>query len=325
MNSRVRPGLISNLKGLVHVKHNCILVHVFLFLTPAFLCAQSWFEGNPQWINFRTVGISGPGIEYVTVQGDTFLGGYQAKILKRFNDKVNGNDFTNYRVARQNGDTIWCWNHSQSQYFIQYNFSLDSGASVMVPGFFLNDVQYVIDTTGTIEISGLTIRYQKVHFPTGVDYYACYSLILDKIGLVNGFCIDSNANDTLFQGYHFFIDEPNSAQLDGPDWTFCQFRNGQFNYEMPDSPCEAILPVVEKNNSQPIHVSPNPFQDYFTVLLPQTERIVSLRLSDLSGRTLLTLFNPAETKIHAGDLSSGVYFLEVWSSAQKRYFGKLAH
>jgi hypothetical protein len=307
------------------MKHICILLYISIFLSPLILCSQSWFEGNPQWINYRTVGISGPGIEYVTVQGDTSLGGYQAKILKRFNDKVNGNDFTNYRIARQNGDTIWCWNHAQSQYFIQYNFSLDSGATVLVPGFLLNDVQYFIDSTGTMDISGLTIRFQKVHFQTGVDYYACHSLILDKIGLVNGFCIDSNTSDTLFKGYHFFIDEPNSSQLDGPDWTFCQFLNDQINYKMADSPCEAILSATEMTEGLPVRVMPNPFQDYFTVLLPPSESIVSLRLCDLTGNTVRLVSSPGETKIHAGDLPSGVYFLEVWSSAQKRYYGILAH
>ena len=122
---------------------------------------------------------------------------------------------------------------------------------------------------------------------------------------------------------HFFIDEPNGSAVDGPGWMFCRFQNDQFTYQVSNSGCAALIAAPEIFAGLPFSVTPNPFHDDFRVAPPLGEKISSLRLFDISGKVVLQISDPAETKIHAGDLPPGVYFLEVVSGKQNRLFQKL--
>ncbi|HRI58275.1 MAG TPA: T9SS type A sorting domain-containing protein, partial [Saprospiraceae bacterium] len=288
---------------------------------------QSWFDNNPQWVNHITYGWKGPGAEYAGVQNDTFLGGQPAKILNRFFDFESSTDFTDVRVARQNGDTIWCWNHIANQFYIHYNFSLAVGDSVKVPIYWggTGKFRYVIDSIGTISINNQTLRFQRVSISADYDYLLCDGLIIEQIGMTNGQCVNTLGNYTIPKGGHFFLDEPNSGASDGPEWTFCRFKNDQFMYQFSGLPCNGLVAAPETTAASSPAVVPNPFQDDFSVTLPPGEKIASLRLFDIAGKTVFQVSNPAETKIHAGDLPPGVYFLEIVTSDQKRYFSKLAH
>jgi len=177
------------------MRHIHTLLFSILFLSPLLLRSQSWFENNPQWVNDITLGWSGPGYEYVTVQGDTVLGGKSAKILRRFRDMIWANDHSDIRVVRQNGDTIWCWNNNKNQFFIHYNFSLGVGDTVFVP-LYSGGTKYLVDSTGTLNIGGQTLRFQRVKIPTSYDYFLCNTLIIEKIGMLRGQCVNTNTNNT---------------------------------------------------------------------------------------------------------------------------------
>ncbi len=307
------------------MKHMRAFFLVSLFLLPLMLRSQNWFDNNPQWVNYITYGWKGPGAEYAGVQNDTFLGGQSAKIVSRFFDFFSSTDFTDFRVARQNGDTVWCWNHGANQFYIHYNFSLTVGDSVNVPSYWGGNgkFMYVIDSIGTISVSNQTLRFQRVKISTGYDYVLCDGLIIEQIGMTNGQCVNTLGNFTIPKGGHFFLDEPNSGATDGPEWTFCRFQNDQFFYEASNSECAGLVEASESSESPAFSVSPNPFQDFFTITPPPGEKIASLRLFDIAGKTVLHISDPAETKIHAGDLPPGVYFLEIVSDRQKRGFIRL--
>ncbi len=293
---------------------------VCLHCLPPVLSSQSWLDNNPQWVTYRITGPGGPGIEYLSVQGDTFLAGQSAKILRGFIDRVSGNDFSRYRVARQNGDTVWCWNPYEKQFFIQYNLSLQAGQSVSVPNIYSNSfINYIIDSVGTVDISGQTLRFQQIHF-SALGSFVCYSTILEKIGLDNGYCVDLTTGDTTFSGYHFFVDEPNWGFLDGPDWTFCQFHNDLFAYKTGASPCEGLVAAEEARLRSAAVVSPNPFYDYFNVEVPAGKKIAAFRLFSMMGELAIQITEPVEPRIFAGSLPPGIYLLEVeWHDRCKSY------
>ena len=309
------------------MKHIRILLLTTLFFTPFLLPAQSWFEGNPQWVNRYTSGWSSGGYEYVSIYGDTILDGHSAKVLKRFIDKNIGDDITWYKPVRQNGDTIWGWEYSVNKFLMYYNFSLGVGDTLVVPPYWAASFSliYVIDSIGTMNVGGHSLRFQRVYFPESNNNYQWVALIIEKIGMVSGLFTNTNTNYTSLISVHFFLDEPCTIASDGSCWFFCRFQNDQFMYEISNSECDGLVDIPESSENPAFTVSPNPFQDYFTISSPPGEKIASLRLFDMNGKVVFQISNPAEIKIHAGDLQPGMYFLEIMTSDQKRYFSKLTH
>jgi len=76
---------------------------------------------------------------------------------------------------------------------------------------------------------------------------------------------------------------------------------------------------------------PNPFADYTTVRFKvPVDQHLTLKLTDISGKTILQLFNDDakgrntyDVKLDAGSLSSGVYFLILKTEAGESYTEKL--
>lgn len=296
---------------------------VILFLMPLALHAQGWFENNPQWANHFMLGWGGPGFEYVSVQGDTVVGGQSAIVIKRFRDMQLVSDYTDLRIVRQSGDTIRCWNENDNQFYIHYNFSLGVGDSVVVPTVWggSSKFKYVIVNTGTVLVDGQSLRFQLVDIPTEISTLKCNALIIEKIGMVSGKCVYSNDNSTYLTGHHFFLDEPNAGVVDGPDWFFCRYQNDQIEYTISGDVCDALTDVdIPGVAGSPFSLAPNPFGDYFSVRVPEGETIASLRLFDVSGRMLKSISVPDGNTVDAADLPSGVYFLEITSARQERSF-----
>lgn len=304
-----------------------ILPAVLLMVMLQSLHAQTWFDNNPVWTNHIFFGFNGPGVEHMEIQYDTLLGGHSAKVLRRVFDFDFSNDFTDIRVARQSGDTIWCWNDPAGQYYVHYNFSLGVGDTLSVPLAWGGDgkSRYLIDSIGVVDIGGQILRFQRVKIPTNYDYFFGKALIIEKIGMTNGQYFNTQTNNTFPYTGHFFLDEPNSGATDGPEWTFCQFQNNQILYQGSSSSCAGLVAAPEAGNNPALRVMPNPFQDVFDIVLPPGQTITSLRLFNISGQNVLQITRPAETKIHAGDLPPGVYFLEIVTADHKVSTIKLAH
>lgn len=269
------------------------------------------------------LGWGGPGIEYVSVQGDTVVGGQSAIAIKRFRDMQLVSDYTDFRFVRQNGDTIRCWNENDNQFYIHYNFSLGVGDSVEVPTVWggSSKFKYVITSTGTVLVDGQSLRFQLVDIPSGVNDLKCNALIIEKIGMVSGKCVYSNDNSTYQTGHHFFLDEPNSGIVDGPEWFFCLYHNDQIEYKITGDACDALTDVDAAGDAgSRFSLVPNPFSDYFSILIPEGETIAGLRLFDVSGRLLKSLSVSGNNTVSTADLPAGVYFLEITSTRQERSF-----
>ncbi len=229
--------------------------HFLFFLllqVSAPLYGQSWFDGNPRWTNRYYGGTGGLGIEYVHISGDTILGGKPAKIFSKVMYGDSG--FLNYqqqRYAYQSGDTIFTW--KEGAFSILYNFSLMPGdtllSKVYVSGGLVNT--FVIDSVGQTEISGQTLRFQKVRMiPPNVPNHQKKILkntIIEKIGMVNG-TLNVPASPLNYEwSDHFFMNETFLFGFDFPGWRFCNYSNDDLILEdlsggcPPWSPACAVL------------------------------------------------------------------------------------
>lgn len=303
------------------MKHVRVFTLSIFLLQSAGLGAQNWFDSHPQWVNYFSFGFAGAGYEYVSVAGDTLLQGKTAQVLKRFHDMNAVPDFTDFRIARQSGDTVWCWNEAEGQFFIHYNFSLGVGDSVTVPLFWnsTSHVKYLIQSKGTIFVDGQSLRSQTVIFSTGVPSLKCSALIIEKIGMISGQCLDSDNNLVYPDGHHFFLDEPNTGATDGPDWSFCRYENDQFEYKSISSNCDALTDVNTPGESAPVFsLSPNPFNDQFTIRAAAGESMAALRIFDARGGLIRHIDTPASNTVSTADLSPGLYFVEIVSQKQQR-------
>ncbi len=305
------------------MKNNYFLLPGILLMAGTTLYSQSWFANNPQWVNYFTFGFAGGGFEYVSVAGDTVLQGKTAKVLKRFRDMNSVPDYTDFRVARQSGDTIWCWNESQNQFFVNYNFSLVPGDSVEVPFYWNGNAafKYRIATTGSVFIGGQSRRFQLVDISTSYGALKCSALIVEYIAMLNGQCTNSDNNLTYTEGHHFFLDEPNLGATDGPDWFLCRFTNAQMDYKAPDAVCDALTGTGDVPGRDPgFSVVPNPFGEQLSVASPDGEAVSRLRVFDCSGRLLKCVYEPENGTIATAELPAGVYFIEIVSGEAQRSF-----
>lgn len=288
------------------------------------LYAQNWFDQNPQWANHFSFGFAGDGYEYMSVESDTVLQGKTAKVLKRFHDMNFVPDFTDFRIARQNGDTIWCWNEQQNQFNLMYNFSLNTGDSVSVPMYWGGNAsfKYVIQAIGVVFVDGQSLRTQSVVISTGVPALKCTALVIEKAGMTNGQCLNTDNNIAYPMGNHFFVDEPNSGAVDGPEWFFCRYQNDEIEYKTSGAVCDALTGLDNLSQRPEFSVAPNPFGDQLSVIIPPGESISRLRLFDCSGRLMQSVSQPANGTISTASLPAGTYIIEIVSGREERSFLK---
>lgn len=307
------------------MKYKNLLVLIAIVVSGTALQSQSWFENNPQWVNNYFAGFAGYGFEYVSISGDTVVQGKPAKVFKRFRDMNIIPDNTDFRIVRQNGDTIWCWNNTQNQFFVNYNFSLGVGDSVVVPHYWDNNLSltYVIENTGSVFIADQSLRFQSVNVMSGFNTLKCAALIVEKIGMLNGECINPDDNSKYIDGHHFFLDEGNMAIIDGPAWHLCRFQNDKGKYVASGSNCDALTGTDDPGDDNAVfRLAPNPFGDQLSVVSPNGEAISRVRLFDCSGKLLKSVSTPENGVVATGELPAGLYFIEVISGQQQRSFLK---
>jgi len=307
-------------------KNRFLLFFAQILLLPTGLSAQNgWFDNNPHWVNYINSFWRGEGVEYIGVQGDTVVQGYPAKILRRFEDMSNSADQTLVRVARQNGDTIWCLNHpapNLNHFYIHYNFSLGIGDSIAVPPYYGGGtprIKYIITDTGTLTLGAQNLRFQEVDLFFN-NAYICDARIIEKIGMVNTGCLYNGPNPRLWRWEHFFIDEPNEVFIDGQNWLFCQFQNNLMNFELDDNTCNGITAVYAQEVAEPeFTIAPNPFTEAVFLRSESSEVIQYLRVFNTAGQVVLEKEQPSLV-VDAGRLIPGIYYFQIISKSGEQFF-----
>ena len=296
---------------------------VCLFLLSAQIThAQSWFDENPQWINDFSFGFAGSGYEYVSPEGDTVLLGKPAIKIRRLREMNSGMLNSEIRVVWQSGDTIRAWHEQKNDFFTLYNFSLAAGDTVDVRYHFSNagSSKYVVQDTGTMLIDGRPFRFQDVQWITGVSTYHCNARIIEKIGMVNGTCVNTQQMQSYPDGHHFFIDDPNQAAVDGPAWFLCRYRNDSIGYKESSIACDALTAVKTPVAAGPAYrLVPNPFAGDVFIETRNAATVDAWRVYDAAGHLLMTSGGGAANMIRAAELPPGFYLVEVSGSAGRAF------
>ncbi len=299
-----------------HVLLSCIFI-----CTAGVVPAQSWFTEHPVWTNDYYSSFTGPSIEVAQITGDTLVGGFTAQKMRRQRTNVNsGNTYSNVRIVRQTGDTIWVWG-SDNQFHRQYDFSLTVGGIIAVTvDPMLPLVYYHVDSIGTMAVNGHDLRFQRLYRTYPTVLYK--TIVLEGIGAVSGICYPTNNEPSYLTYEHFFLDEPDRLALDGPRRTLCKYSNDQLTYQSPYANCAAITPTHEISN-QVTFVTPNPFQDVLHVQVTNGQPVEQVRLYDLYGKMVVQQTECSDIPLNTSQLAAGMYFLELYFSDGQRSMTKV--
>lgn len=276
------------------------------------LSAQSfdWFADNPQWEVYLTAGFAGVGLEVVTVDRDTTVGGRQAKVLARPNFLYN-----HISVTAQSGDSIFLWDDEDQVFHLLYDMDAPLGTTFMQPlRYSSNSITYSVVDTGSIQIGNYTLRTQTWASPSLSTEY----LVVEGIGMVS---VTVQGGSVLLM--HFFWNEPNNSALDGEARSLCFFTSDLIRYD-PTPNVDECFGLVDAFDPLSldinIQVSPNPASTFVQFSLENDANTsYQVLLFDVLGKQVhrSQTFVDTYTMNRAG-LPSGLYFYSLENEKGQR-------
>lgn len=116
----------------------------------------------------------------------------------------------------------------------------------------------------------------------------------------------TNCSGPVSVGDTVFFPSPGPYSL-----TICNPGNSTYNYFIESIPASTGIGIITEQQKQ-IRIYPNPVSDFVTIR-SESLNIKTYRISDLSGKTILTGAFEKTYTINLGSLSSGFYFIECSS------------
>ena len=204
-----------------------------------------------------------------------------------------------------------------------------------------------IDNNGTATITNNIITNNEAYYGGGIDNYyygtatitnntiidstpstifiRSSSITLNYNNLNNlnptGYTVYNNTPDTINarNNYWYTIDTSVINQKIYDFWD--DFTLGEVFYQpfltepIGVEEKEFVLPSEEND----FIVYPNPARSYFTIYLPQSANPLTIKLIDVSGKTIkkITPASKREIKIFLKGINSGIYFLQVGTKIKK--------
>ncbi|NMR35958.1 T9SS type A sorting domain-containing protein [Chryseobacterium aquaticum] len=164
-----------------------------------------------------------------------------------------------------------------------------------------NDTWYsvVVPASGNLTIETQSATGSAVSDTVlGVYTGSCGSLT--QVG-----CDDDSSSDGNFSLVTLTGQTPGATLLIGV-WNYSSSSSGQFRIAAYDASLSTSdLSVVKKN----VKVYPNPFSDIINI--SEFKDIKTIKVTDVAGRTLRTIENPAQ-EINLGSLNSGLYLITMY-------------
>lgn len=164
-----------------------------------------------------------------------------------------------------------------------------------------NDTWYsvVVPASGNLTIETQSATGSAVSDTVlGVYTGSCGSLT--QVG-----CDDDSSSDGNFSLVTLTGQTPGTTLLIGV-WNYSSSSSGQFRIAAYDASLSTSdLSVAKKN----VKVYPNPFSDIINI--SEFKDIKTIKVTDVAGRTLRTIENPAQ-EINLGSLNSGLYLITMY-------------
>lgn len=250
------------------------------------LSAQiSWVSPSNKWTFHGNYAWQGHGIETLQPGGEIFQVGKVYRRMLRLIKYKSGKESTNERYIRQDGRKLYALVPANNKEFLMYDFTRKVGDTVYIPVFNSVNFGYVITAISAVPFGNTTRATQNVTWinkPTPAQ--AVKSVFVEGIGSVKGLGITSNGAEYLTESY-FFLDEPSSIAVDGPERIFCSFSSPEGNFEGEGNPLCIALPTHTPLEHD-VLISPTLSDGSFTITNETSDEALLVQLFDLSGRLI---------------------------------------
>lgn len=313
-------------------------VLLWTFFLPCFLQSQSWFQEADVW-HYELTGFAAfTGYERIQYDRDTVLEGQLAKVVSIETESVNNWDpnlevkhWTKEQIVLEKGDSLMLYIHDK--FVTIYDFGLNVGDSMQVPTMEVEDqlcenappITIHIVETGDTSISGRTLRFQRWRVVGSFFNYQAEGVVVEGIGPLGFDASNWDSDSPGHQGYIFYsFNGPLRCALDMPEFDFRCFSNEQITYQLGDVPCDFIvLDTEEQDDINQFQITPNPVDQYFSITLPEAEKLESITLFTLDGKAMKSLPVRDSQNLYIGDLRSGMYVIRLKLTDQRLAFGRV--
>lgn len=291
----------------------CFLLFSALWWIPQSLSCQSaeWFQPGHEWYyNIYCLSGDACGYKHYAVQGDTTLAGRTGVVLNVNTLEESGEFHTALLIVRAGPDTVFRYSPEAEKWHMLYDMGAEVGDVWTIQedeylGFGENsenpDLFKVEVMEAGVEMIGGAMR-RKVGaeaWNDGVEMSMYgFGFIAEGIGPVGG--------------AHGLTGQPIEVLLPPQIPSFqCFLSGGALVYGSPEGPC-AALSTSDRAERQPLLLRPNPVRDRLFFDLPHADAgNTTVRITDLSGRTVLSENTAGKVGIDVGPLPPGTYLLEV--------------
>lgn len=267
------------------MKNAATLFSLFLFLIQTGTAQVTWFKPADQWTFHIHSGWVGEGIEQISPEKDTTVGGVVYKKLLRNAQFAIGVSQADFRLMRQEGQKIYAraqWPVVSYDELLLYDFSLQAGDTVHLPLYenHASDLAYIITEVSTVELDGQTRVKQSIAW---LNSPVQKGTLIEGIGCVEGLH-KIGGEDCLTEAY-LFLDEPSALAVDGPERKFCSFQSGSFTFEgLGVVLCKAL--PVQTLSEIPVSLFPTLSSGTLYVSVPDQSSLYQVTLFDLAGKQL---------------------------------------
>jgi len=275
----------------------------FILLTNVAL-PQSWCPPQALWHHSYYDGNGGV-VGYVRTEytGDTLVGGF---LCQRLESMVYGYDlqfqvpFTQslgQRSTRGQGELVEMWNGTGFDTLYWFGASPGDGWDLGIV-----DGGLTVLDTGTVDISGVPLRYLTVQFdesPTGPPQ----DTIVERLGFLN-----------------YYWDAQGVFLFDiGLSGLRC-YSDVDINYFASATPCDLILGVGDLRSSQQASLFPNPSSGVVTISALSIPGLAQFLLTDAWGRKVHDRATGFETTFDLSGLATGVYIYQFFDISGRIIF-----
>jgi hypothetical protein len=269
------------------MRHLTTLLAVF-FCTNALLAQVNWLSPDHTLTYYFTFGFAGPAIETLETGAEVQLGGKTYTKMIRTRAYRSGSLQADERLLRQEGRKLYAVTDFEpvKKEFLMYDFGLKVGDTVRIKPVYTNNLNYgyVVKSIGTVQVGNeqrVTQTVQWINKPSTSK--ADKGVFVEGIGYVLGTHVIGGV-DCMAESF-FFLDEPSSAVVDGPERNFCTFESNGVTYENVGNTFCRTLPVNAPLDAQ-LKVWPTLSTGQIFVENATENDLLQVTLLDLSGRLI---------------------------------------
>jgi hypothetical protein len=273
-----------------------IILLTVSFILP--LSAQvSWVSPSNKWIFHGNYAWQGLGTETLQPGGEIFANNKTYRRMLRLFKYKSGNVSTDQRYIRQDGRKLYALGFNSVGEVLMYDFTRKAGDTIYIPVYNSSNFGYVITSLSTVQVGNTTRAAQNVTWINKPNTaQAQKSVLVEGIGSVKGTFVSSNGTEYLTESY-FFLDEPSSIAVDGPERIFCSFSSPEGNFEGEGNPLCLALPT-NTTLEEEVQISPTLSDGVFRITYETSEEALLVQLFDLSGRLIQTQTITGSVEVH---------------------------